>query len=84
MTQPKPESDDLRKMRILWAAHLLVENNTRSAARIASTTGMTVTEVFELASLPIWKRALSYFGYTGDANIKNLSKYRKRHENSCR
>ena len=80
MTQPKPESDFLRKMRIMWAAHLFVENNTRSAAKIASTTGLTVTEIFELASLPIWKRALSYFGYTGDANIKNLAQYCKRKE----
>ena len=80
MTPPKPESDDLRKIRILWAAHLFVENNTRSAAKIASTTGLTVTEIFELASLPIWRKALEYFGYTGEKNIKNLSRYRKRHE----
>ena len=80
MTQPKLESDDIRKMRILWAAHLFVNNDTRSAAKIASTTGMTVTEVFELASLPIWRKALEYFGYTGEKNIKNLSRYRKRHE----
>ena len=80
MTQPKAETDDLRKMRILWGAHLFVHNNTRKASTIANTTGLTVPEVFELAGLPIWKKALAYFGYTGDANIKNLAQYRKRKE----
>ena len=80
MTQSNTELDDIRKMKILWCAHNFVHNNTRKASTLANLTGMSSDEVFELAGLPIWKKALNYFGYTGDENIKNLAKYRKRHE----
>ena len=66
-----------RQLRILFAADYFTRI-TRDANKIASASGLNVTEIFELCETPEWAHALRLFGYDGTPYVKNRRKYRKR------
>ena len=66
-----------RQLRILFAADYFTRI-TRDANKIASASGLNVTEIFELCETPEWAHALRLFGYEGTPYVKNRKRYRKR------
>lgn len=66
-----------RQLRILFAADYFARG-TRDANKIATVSGLNVTELFDLCETPEWRHALKVFGYEGSPSLKNRDKHRRR------
>ena len=56
-----PPQDPIKQLRILFAAHFYVHTGSRKVQSIATASGLTTAEVFELCNMPVWSKALSIF-----------------------